>query len=90
MRKEHEKCLEMIFHSNAHDEPNLIYTDLESVGRPVEHLVTEDQDWANGGKFVIVLRPPFVLVFSSHHVNIEFLTTQPFVEFSAPILHQRA
>ena len=58
--------------------------------RPVEHLVTDDQDGANGGEFVIVLRPPFVLVLSSHHVNIEFLSTEPFVEFSAPILHQRA
>ena len=65
-------------------------TDLETVRRPVEHLVTDDQDGANGGKFVIVLRPPFVLVLSSHHVNIEFLSTEPFVEFSAPILHQRA
>ena len=64
--------------------------DLETLRRPVEHLVTDDQDGANGCKFVIVLRPSLVLVLSSHHVNIEFLSSEPFVEFFAPILHQRA
>ena len=49
MRKEHEKCLEMIFHSNAHNEPNLMSMpdpsdDLTSFGE--EELASiEDDSW---------------------------------------------